>query len=383
MTRTRLLLLVVLIIGAVVYALPSIAERELNQVKRPAHAPSAHARKLHASLRIVDLHADSLMATRDLGSRSSSGHVDLPRLLEGNVAVQAFTIVTKVPRGLNMTRNDDKSDLVRLIAIGARWPMRTWGSLLERALYQAGKLEALAARPQARLEVLRARADLKGFLDRRANGPPRVAGLLGIEGAHALEGKLENVERLYEAGVRMIAPVHFFDNEWAGSAHGVHKGGLTDAGRALVAALEERKILVDLAHASPATIEDVLRIAARPVVVSHTGVAGTCPGPRNLSDAQLRAIAARGGLIGIGYFKAAACGEDPSFIARAIAHAVSVAGPEHVALGSDFDGAVTTPFDAAELVYLTDALLAAGMHEKTIRLVMGENALRFLSAQLP
>src|SRR6185369_17169348 len=101
--------------------------------------PSARARKLHATLRIVDLHADSLMSSRDLGGRSSAGHVDLPRLVEGNVAVQAFTIVTKVPRGMNMERNDDRSDLIRVLAIGARWPARTWGSLLERALYQAGK----------------------------------------------------------------------------------------------------------------------------------------------------------------------------------------------------------------------------------------------------
>jgi len=383
MRRRRLPLFVALVIAAAFFSLPSIADRRLNQVHHPSHAPTPRARRLHASLRIVDLHADSLLSNRDLKQRGSSGHVDLPRLIEGNVAVQAFTIVTKVPRDYNLERNNDQGDLIRLLAIGSRWPMRTWKSLLARALYQADKLTRLAKDGEAKLTVLRRREDLAEFLGKRAADRAQVAALIGIEGAHALEGSLDNLALLYDAGVRMVAPVHFFDNEWAGSAHGLGKGGLTAQGRELILALEARKILVDLAHASPQTIEDVLHMARRPVVVSHTGVVGTCPGPRNLSDAQLRAIAKQGGLIGIAYFKGATCGEDPANIARAIAHAVSIAGAEHVALGSDFDGAVTTPFDASELVYLTDALLAAGVTESNIKLVMGENALRFLSHNLP
>ena len=143
---------------------------------------------------------------------------------------------------------------------------------------------------------MRSRADLAEFLKARgSSGQNRTAALLALEGLHPLEGKLENVDKLYEAGFRMAGLTHFFDNELGGSAHGVEKGGLTPFGRDVVARLEEKKMLVDLAHASPKVVDDVLAIARRPVVVSHTGVQTTCPGPRNFSDAHIRAIAARGG----------------------------------------------------------------------------------------
>jgi microsomal dipeptidase-like Zn-dependent dipeptidase len=284
---------------------------------------------------------------------------------------------------MNMEKNDDKSDLIKVLAVSSRWPTRTWSSLLERARYQAEKLATLEAGSHGKLTILRSAGDLKSFLQRRKSDPTLVAGFLGIEGAHALEGSLANVDVLYDAGVRMIAPTHFFDNEWGGSAHGVAKTGLTPLGRKLVEKLEQKKILVDLAHASPQTFTDVLAMTKRKVVVSHTGVQGTCRGTRNLSDEQLRAVAKNGGLIGIGFWDIATCGQDAASIAKAIAHAVAVAGVDHVALGSDFDGSVTTPFDAADLVYLTDALLNAGFSEDTIRKVMGENALKLLAESLP
>jgi microsomal dipeptidase-like Zn-dependent dipeptidase len=142
-------------------------------------------------------------------------------------------------------------------------------------------------------------------------------------------------------------------------------------------------MLVDLAHASARTIDDVLSMATRPVVVSHTGVRATCDNARNLSDDQLRRIAATGGVIGIGYWDTAVCGEDARAIARAIAHAASVVGPEHVALGSDFDGAVSVPFDTTGLAVLVDALLAAGLPEEAIAQVMGGNVVRLLGQSLP
>ena len=181
----------------------------------------------------------------------------------------------------------------------------------------------------------------------------------------------------------MIAPVHFFDTAFAGSAHGVGKGGLTPAGRALVAGLERRSMLLDLAHASEKTLDDALAIARRPVVVSHTGVKGTCDNPRNLCDAHLRGVARTGGVIGIGFWETAVCGLGPDAIARAVRHAVSVAGIEHVALGSDFDGAVSTPFDAAGLASLTEALMAEGFGDADIARIMGANAIRVLQGALP
>ena len=142
-------------------------------------------------------------------------------------------------------------------------------------------------------------------------------------------------------------------------------------------------MLVDLAHASPALIDDVLALADRPVVVSHTGVYGTCPNVRNLDDARLRAIAATGGVIGIGLWPAAVCGEMPADWARAVRYAVDRVGADHVALGSDWDGAVPAIVDAAGTAHLTRALLDVGFGPDEIAGIMGENTLRVLRTVLP
>ncbi len=191
------------------------------------------------------------------------------------------------------------------------------------------------------------------------------------------------MDKLYEAGFRMAGLTHFFDNELGGSAHGMEKGGLTPFGREVVKRLEDKKMLVDLAHASPKVIDDVLAMAHRPVVVSHTGVQGTCPGPRNLSDEHIKAIGANGGLIGIGYFGGAVCEESASAIVKAIRHVVALVGVEHVALGSDFDGATSTAFDTTGIVLITQGLLDAGLSEADVAAIMGGNVQRFLLAQLP
>ena len=127
----------------------------------------------------------------------------------------------------------------------------------------------------------------------------------------------------------------------------------------------------------------VLAMAKRPVVVSHTGVKGTCNNARNLSDAHLKGIAATGGVIGIGYWQTAVCGTDAASIARAIKYATRIAGVEHVGLGSDYDGAISAPFDTSGVVLVTQALLKEGFGEKDIALVMGGNYLRLLGQTLP
>ena len=137
-----------------------------------------------------------------------------------------------------------------------------------------------------------------------------------------------------------MSPSHFFDNAFGGSAHGVDKGGLTDRGREMVERMEARGMLVDVAHASAATIDDVLAMAARPVVASHTGLRGACDNTRNLTD-DMRAAsptpaASSGSVSGRRPVAATTRPRSP----RSIRYAVDVAGIEHVALGSDFDGAV-------------------------------------------
>ena len=188
---------------------------------------------------------------------------------------------------------------------------------------------------------------------------------------------------LFDAGFRMLAPTHFYDNEWGGSAHGVNKTGLTEKGREMLRRAEARGMLVDLAHASAATIDDAVAVATRPLVVSHTGVKGTCDNNRNLGDEQLRKIASKGGVIGIGYWEAATCGQDARAVARAIRHAANVVGVEHVALGSDFDGSVTEPFDTTGVMLITDALLEEGFSEEEVGALMGGNVFRLLAETLP
>jgi len=230
--------------------------------------------------------------------------------------------------------------------------------------------------------VIENKRDLRAFVERRKN-EQIVAGWLGIEGAHALDGKLENVDVLYDAGFRMMSPSHFFDNDIGGSAHGTEKGGLTELGKQVISRMESKKMLVDVAHASSQTIDNVLAIATRPVVVSHTGVKGSCDNQRNLSDDQLRRIAATGGVIGIGFWDTAVCGTDATAIAKAIRYAANIAGTEHVALGSDFDGSVKAPFDTSGETLITEALIAEGFSDDDIARIMGGNILKLLEVCLP
>jgi microsomal dipeptidase-like Zn-dependent dipeptidase len=194
---------------------------------------------------------------------------------------------------------------------------------------------------------------------------------------------LENLDELFAAGIRMMAPTHFTDTAIAGAAAGIKKNGLTDLGRQWVRAMETRHMIIDLAHASPATLRDVTAIATRPLLVSHTGVKGTCNNPRNLSDDELRSVARTGGVIGIGLWDTATCGSDAPATARAIRYAVNIVGADHVALGSDFDGGTTVPFDSSGWALLTDALLKEGFSEQVIHKIMGENVVRLLLQVLP
>jgi membrane dipeptidase len=359
-------------------------ERRLCPTTRPApSAASDRARALHEQLFVADLHADSLLWGRDLLRRSDSGQVDVPRLIEGNVALQVLAASTKSPRHLNIERNDDRTDDIILLAIAEGWPPATWRSLLARALHMASRAEAMARRSDGRLTLIRSRRDLEAYRQRRADEPRITAGLLAIEGAHALDGDPANVDRVADAGFRMMSPSHFFDNAFGGSAHGIEKGGLTDAGREMIRRMDARGMLVDVAHASSATIDDVLAMAVRPVIASHTGVRGVCDNARNLSDAHVRGIAETGGLIGIGFWPTACGGDDVDAIARSIRHAVNVAGVEHVGLGSDFDGGVAVPIDATGLVQVTDALLEAGIDDDDVARIMGGNAFRVLADNLP
>ncbi|KRC80949.1 dipeptidase [Sphingomonas sp. Root241] len=360
---------------------PAMVESDMNKVV-PAPLPrvTEQTRALHDSLQIADMHGDTLLWRRSLLDRANRGQVDLPRLIQGNVALQIFSSVTKTPKEQNYDSNGADTDNITMLTVAQLQPPRTWNSLLQRSLWHAEKLDRAAAGSDGKLRVIRTPAELDRLLADRAAGRKVVGGMLSIEGLQDMEGQLGNLDKLHAAGFRMAGLAHFFDNEVAGSMHGVRKGGLTPLGVQTVRRMERIGMIVDIAHSSHKTVAEVLAMAKRPVVSSHGGVQATCKVNRNLTDEEIRGVAKTGGVIGIGYWDAAICSTAPAAIVNAIAHVRDLVGIDHVGLGSDFDGAVTTAFDTSQLAAVTQALVDRGFTPEDIRKVMGGNVLRVLRA---
>jgi microsomal dipeptidase-like Zn-dependent dipeptidase len=253
---------------------------------------------------------------------------------------------------------------------------------MARALYQAEKLGDWIRASDGDLKLVKSQRDLTELLEERAAGKPVIGVMLMLEGSHALEGNLANLDLLYRQGFRIVGLAHFTDNAMSGSAHGKKKGGLTGLGRQLVERAQASGMLVDLAHASLPAIDDTLEISKKAAIVSHTGVRGTCDTVRNLSDQHLRRIAAAGGVVGIGLFQYATCGKTLGDTVQAMRYVADLVGVQHVALGSDWDGS-TTVVDPSGLVLLTEALMKARFSFEEIEAIMGGNMLRVLHQTLP
>ncbi|MFC9788620.1 dipeptidase [Rhodococcus sp. NPDC127528] len=363
---------------------PGAVERSMNTVVA-ADLPEVtpQTQQLHDSLQIADMHSDTLMWDRDILERSSRGHMDLPRLQDGNVALQVFSSVSKSPKGQNYDANSDETDNISLLTIAQLQPPRTWGSLLERSLYHADKLANAAADSDGRLRVVRTRGDLEALLADRAAGQNVTGALFSVEGLQNLEGRIENFDRLYDAGMRMAGFTHFFDNEVGGSMHGEVKGGLTDLGRQVFDEMERRGVIVDIAHASHTAIAEMLARATKPVVASHGGVQATCDVNRNLTDDEIRGVAATGGVVGIGYWDAAVCELTPAAVVDALEHVIAVGGLPTAALGSDYDGSTTVAWDTSKIAVITQELRDRGHSDDEIRAIMGGNTLRVMTQVLP
>ncbi len=338
---------------------------------------------LHKSLIVADLHSDVLLWDRNINKQNNHGHTDIRRLQKGNFTLQVFDAVIKVPKGINYESNTGDTDIISTLAIANRWPINTWSSLCERALYQSKKLYEAAKKSNGELKVITNSVALKNLLKDRKNNKKLLGGILSIEGLHALEGKIENLQRLFDAGYRMMGPVHFFDNQVGGSSAGVEQYGLTDFGKEVIIKMNQMNITVDIAHASPKLIDDILTLTTRPVVVSHTGIKGTYDSPRNLSDTHMRQIAEGGGLIGIGFWDEAVGGPEVENIVKAMKYAIDLVSADHLALGSDWDGGTTTYFDAAHVSILTQAMIDANINVVDIRKIMGENQINFFLKNLP
>jgi membrane dipeptidase len=345
---------------------------------------SKQAKTLHEQLFIGDWHSDSLMWKRDLMDLHDYGHVDIPRLQQGNVALQMFTTVTKSPDGINYEANStDANDNITKLALVSLWPMNTWNSLAERALFQASKALEMANEFPQQVSLITSKSNLSQFILQRQANPKLLGMLLGTEGSHALDGDLKNIQRLFDSGFRMMSLQHFFDNKLGGSLHGESGAGLTEFGLEALKQMQALGIMLDVSHSSEQVVKDVLAFNTQPLLISHTGFYGHCASARNISDALMQQIAAKGGLIAVGYWDGAVCEANVNEIAKAIKYGIELVGSEHIALGSDYDGATSVPFDTSELIYLTQALLDLGLSELQIKQVMGANMLRYLQLHLP
>ncbi len=383
--KTMVVLATVLLLAAAsIYLLGVHIERLMNRVSAiDLPEVSERARALHFSSFVVDLHADSTLTGRDLFERSTVGHVDFPRLREGGVGLQFFTAPTRVPYGGDLHHTDiDDPDLLTLLGV-VRWDAFRRVGPKRRGMIQMESIRHAAALAPDEIMLVTTQEDLDALMRAREDNPQLIGAVLGLEGAHALESNLTNLDRFARVGVRMIGITHFFDNAFAGSAHGVKKGGLTRLGRVLVSRMAEQGILIDIAHLSPTAIDEVLGMIDVPVVVSHTGVKGTCDNPRNLSDEHVRKIAAGGGVIGVGFWEMAVCGIHPSHIVAAMDHVIDLVGDTHVGLGSDYDGSTTVAFDASGLPVLTQAMLDAGYSDARVMRILGGNVLRVMREVLP
>jgi membrane dipeptidase len=375
------LVLVLAIIGFFVFA-PSIIDKSKNKTLVKVLNPEKVI--WYDSLPfIADLHCDALLWDRNLLKKHNYGHVDIPRMQEANMAFEVFTIVSKTPKGINIEKNGDKTDQVALLSFAQLRKPRDWFSIKSRALHQCDALFDAAKNSKGEFRVITSQTELQQFItDRKANRK-LTAGMLGIEGAHCLNDDIDNLQVFYKAGVRYIGLTHFFDNAWAGSAHGINKEGLTEKGKQLIRRMDSLHIIIDLAHVSDMAINDIFAATQGSVIISHTGVKGVCNNTRNLSDTHLLEIGRRNGLVGIGLWETAVCGTDAEATAKSIRYVADKIGVDKVSLGSDFDGAITAPFDVSGLPLIVNSLLKEGFSREDIYKIMGGNIRDFMLRNLP
>lgn len=315
-----------------------------------AVAVSTTSATVHREATVVDLHSDTILEVeagrRDLARRSQRGHIDLPRLREGGVDVQVFALFVH-PRfaGTGFPRVSALLDV------------------FERAAARSAQL----VRATTAEEITRAV---------RAGS---VAAVLAVENGTALDGDPANVDRLYARGVRMMSLTWNTSNDLADGALEEAHGGLTPLGRAVLLRMQARGMVVDVSHLSARSFWDVLAATRGPLIATHSNAAALTPHRRNLSDDQLRAIAARGGVVGVNFYPTFTGGATLERVLAHIDYLVKVMGVDHVALGSDFDGFTQTVAgleDASRLPNLTAGLLARGYRPAEVRKILGGNALR-------
>jgi membrane dipeptidase len=333
---------------------------------------------------VFDGHNDALTREdhADLAAGRAGGHLDIPRMRAGGVRGGIFAVFTPSPssRAKAARRKAPAPQLAAQVSHEAA------AAYAGRA---AGRLLALERRGE--LRVAASIADV----DAARDDATRPAAVLHLEGAEAIDPDLEALDLWHGAGLRSLGPVWSRANAFA---HGVPFAapstpdigpGLTDAGRGLVRRCADLGILVDLSHMNEAGFWDIARMDAGPLVASHSGAHALCPSSRNLTDAQLDAIAASGGLVGIvfapPFLRPDFANHEDTPLALIVEHARYVAdriGVDHVALGSDFDGAKVPAAlgDVAGMPKLLDQLAAGGFGERDLDAIAWDNWRRVLAA---
>ncbi len=329
--------------------------------------------ELHRRVPVADAHADSLMWNRDLCNASSQGHVDFPRLKKAGVKLQCFTIVT---RGFPVI------DGFRLFAAKQGWPKEARRSEWTRCVWQVDRLEQFCQASNDMAAVTPTATALERNLQHHT-----ISAILGVEGGHALEGNVDRVAALYRRGVRFMSLTHLTNNELGGTSTPLFGNKpLTPLGREVLSAMAEVGMAVDIAHASRATLAELLRDSKVRLFCSHAGVSGATSLWRNLTDETLRTLANRGGVVGIIFARQYVGGRSFDDVARHIEHAVNVMGEDGVALGADYDGMIPLPRgmrDVADLPRLTETLVRRRLPIRVIEKVLGTNLKQFFLSQLP
>ncbi len=414
-------------------AIARVAERVSNQTDVRDLAFHSAAEGLF----MADLHCDTLLWGVDPLASRNGGHVDGPRLAASGMGLQVFAAPTWTPLPF---RNDED----RLVVSARRFdqshglfPTELLTPARERNRKRRSRALAIARRfnkmvrdshkataPFNAAPIMTA-ADLA--TPSRGEDRPKIGVMLALEGLHWLAEDdpvyriKAAVDELFEAGYRMMAPTHrFLDGRGGASENSAGRGGLTPAGRRWISHCFDRRIVIDLAHAAPALIREACGMALtqddgpRPVIVSHAGIRALNPRSRNLSDGDIRAIASTGGLIGVGFWRSAmgwtddepyaskmgrivesfitalAILSDPEFVEEMEGRFGRYDPYEHLAFGSDFDGATTTAFDVTGVSHVIAALanarngqMAPIFPRDKLAMIAGENARRVLMAAMP
>ncbi len=352
-------------------------------------------------MRFFDAHCDAVMRSYDgafdFVAGEARGHMDLPRLRAAGHCAQVFAV----------------------FAPASYYPDRDLAALAEKAI---NTIRNWADASGGRLRLARSGRDIRVAC---ADGADHTAALIGLEGADPLGGRAENLTRFFELGVRLVIPA-WDDNLFSGSSAGPGTG-LTEEGVKLVELAEALGVMIDVSHLSDLAFEQVLALTRKPFIASHSNCRALCPAYRNLTDAQIRALADRGGVMGINlapdflspdYLAAwnSVMGEATAvlrsadaatrqrireeagpklraiprpgieWIVRHVRHAINVGGEACIGLGGDLDGISFTP-DGVEGVQsyplIADALRAAGLTERQVELVCWRNMARVFAEVLP